>query len=171
MRANYELRFWARHSLSQPAHQHWPSQYDFEKMPRGSDLLRRRIEWGIAGRLYQNNLVIESDFEARFYAIARVERIGQAQHSGELQRGSTVRRIEKLQALLARTRQGSAMISSDDRNELQLLCAPAERRGQVANHSEGIFVVRLAALGFPNIVQQSCYLQYGAGILLGILHQ
>src|SRR5256885_16456684 len=129
MSANYELRFWAWHSLSERPHQHWPSQHDFEKMPRGSDFLRRWLEWGIAGRLYQNNLVIESDFEARFYAIARVERIGQAQHSGELQRGSTVRRIEKLQALLARTRQGSAMISSDDRNELQLLCAPAERRG------------------------------------------
>src|SRR5437867_2708308 len=105
-------------------------------MPRGGDLFRRSVEWGVASCLYQDNLVIKSDFEARFRAIAGVEGIGQAQNSCQLKGDATLSKVQKLQAFLARTGQGSAMIAGDERGQLQLTRVPAQGRSEVADHPE-----------------------------------
>lgn len=130
----FDLRASAWCGLPQSSHQHWPAQHDFEKMPGGGDLFRRAVEWGVASRLYQNNLVIKSDFEARFRAIAGVEGISQTQNSGKLQGDATLRKVQKLQALLARPGQGSPMITGDERGQLQLTRVPAQGRSKVADH-------------------------------------
>ncbi len=66
---------------SQPPHQHWPAQNDFQKIAGGRDLFCRTTHRGITIHFDEHGTIFDLHLKLRLGPIPQIASIGQAQHT------------------------------------------------------------------------------------------